>query len=150
MTGKPTPVIVVLSPDDKSKLADHFIKPHDPAHEKTLTGQPRANVLWEGGMAHAHDADRTVLVQVGSVRPFSDISGHHILRLTDAPQSRTEFVARLRSARCEAASAAPSLEDYCSSPGRIASRASSLRPVQSHPAVRVNLTLTIPTDRLSR
>ena len=35
MTGKPTPVIVVLSPDDKSKLADHFIKPHDPAHEKT-------------------------------------------------------------------------------------------------------------------
>ena len=88
MTGKPTPVIVVLSPDDKSKLADHFITPHDPAHEKTLTGQPRANVLWEGGMAYAHDADRTVLVQVGSVRPFSDISGHHILRRTDAPQKQ--------------------------------------------------------------
>ncbi len=116
MTGKPNPVIseildaafakaaaviVVLSPDDEAKLADHFMKPHDPAHEKTLTGQPRANVLWEGGMAYAHSADHTVIVQVGNVRPFTDIAGHHILRLTDAPEDRTEFVARLRSAGCE-------------------------------------------------
>ena len=116
MTGKPNPVIseilgaaftkaeavvVVFSPDDEAKLADHFIKAHDPPHEKRLTGQPRANVLWEGGMAYAHSADRTVLVQVGDVRPFTDIAGHHILRLTGAPEDRTEFVARLRSAGCQ-------------------------------------------------
>jgi predicted nucleotide-binding protein len=116
MTGKPNPVIseildtafaraaavvVVLSPDDEAKLADHFIRPSDPAHERRLAGQPRANVLWEGGMAYSRSADRTVLVQVGKVRPFSDIAGHHILHLTDAPEDRTEFVARLRSAKCE-------------------------------------------------
>jgi len=116
MTGKPNPVIseildvafskaaavvVVLSPDDEAKLANRFIRPHDPPHEKTLTGQPRPNVLWEGGMAWSHSADHTVLVQVGTVRPFSDIAGHHMLRLTDEPEDRTEFVARLRSAGCE-------------------------------------------------
>jgi len=92
---------VIFSPDDEAKLADHFIKPHDAAHEKTLSGQPRANVLWEGGMAWAHSADHTVLVQVGNVRPFSDIAGHHILRLTDAPEDRTDFVVRLKSAGCD-------------------------------------------------
>jgi predicted nucleotide-binding protein len=116
MTGKPNPVIseildvafskaaavvVVLSPDDEAKLADRFLRPHDPPHEKTLTGQPRPNVLWEGGMAWAHSAEHTVLLQVGSVRPFSDIAGHHILRLTNEPEDRTEFVARLKSAGCE-------------------------------------------------
>lgn len=115
MTGKPNPVIsevldvafqkaaavvVVLSPDDEAKLADHFIKPSDSAHERRLTGQPRANVLWEGGMAYSRDANRTVIVQVGHVRPFTDIAGHHILHLTDAPEARVEFVARLRSAKC--------------------------------------------------
>jgi len=116
MTGKPNPVIsemldtafskaaavvVVLSPDDEAKVAPQFVRPHDPPHEKVLNGQPRANVLWEGGMAYAHDASGTVLVQVGNIRPFSDIAGHHILRLTDAPESRTEFVARLKSAKCD-------------------------------------------------
>lgn len=66
MTGKPNPVIseilevafakasgvvVVLSPDDEAKLADRLIRPGEPAHERNLMGQPRPNVLWEGGIA---------------------------------------------------------------------------------------------------
>lgn len=99
--AKAAAVVVVLSPDDEAKLADHFVRPSDPPHEKVATGQPRPNVLWEGGMAWARSPDRTVLVQVGRVRPFSDIAGHHILHLTDAAEDRKEFVARLRDAKCD-------------------------------------------------
>lgn len=98
--SKASAVVVVMSPDDEAKLSDRLIRPGEPAHERRLMGQPRPNVLWEGGIAWAHDPNRTVIVEVGNVRKFSDISGHHILRLTDAPEDRSEFVARLRSARC--------------------------------------------------
>ncbi|HEV8693372.1 MAG TPA: TIR domain-containing protein [Lysobacter sp.] len=116
MTGKPNPfigeildvvfakaaaVVVLFSPDDEARLAAEFLKPNDPTYEKQLTRQPRANVLWEAGMAYAHSADHTVLVQVGEVRPFSDIAGRHILHLSNMAESRREFVARLQSAGCD-------------------------------------------------
>src|SRR5439155_26158937 len=66
LAGKPSPyvgeildaafreavaVVVLLSPDDEAKLKGQFLKSNDPGHEKRLTGQARANVLFEAGMA---------------------------------------------------------------------------------------------------
>ena len=115
LTGKPTPyvgeilevafehaqaVVVLLSPDDEARLRPDLTKTDDPPYEKELTGQARPNVLFEGGMALVSHRDRTVLVQVGDVRPFSDIAGKHLLRLDNSTEKRQEFAHRLQDAGC--------------------------------------------------
>jgi hypothetical protein len=37
---------------------------------------------------------------VGVVKPFSDIGGRHVTRLGNDPESRAEFVTKLRNANC--------------------------------------------------
>lgn len=93
-------VVVLLTPDDEAKLKDEFLKPHEPKFEKKLTGQARPNVLFEAGMAMGRNPDSVVLVQVGDLRPFSDIGGRHIVRLTNAPESRQELITKLANAGC--------------------------------------------------
>ena len=93
-------VVVLLSPDDEARLRQPFREPNDPAHEITLTGQARPNVLFEAGMAMSWSEERTVLVQIGDVRPFSDIGGRHVLRLSDTSESRQQLAQRLANAGC--------------------------------------------------
>jgi predicted nucleotide-binding protein len=93
-------VVVLLSPDDEAKLKTDFIKSHDPAYEKVLTGQARPNVLFEAGMAMGRNPDSTVLVQVGDLRPFSDIGGRHVVHLSNSAETRSEFTTKLANAGC--------------------------------------------------
>jgi hypothetical protein len=57
-------------------------------------------VLFEAGMAIALHPTRTVLVQVGEIRPISDIAGRHLVRLTNAADSRQNLANRLATAGC--------------------------------------------------
>jgi len=66
---------VLFTPDDEARQRDEFHTPHDEAYETELTPQARPNVLFEAGMAMGRDERRTILVQLGKVRPFSDIAG---------------------------------------------------------------------------
>ena len=115
MTGKASPfigevletaftqaqaVIVLLTPDDEVKLSDQFITDTDDAFEKTLSGQARPNVLFEGGMAMGRHPERTVFVQIGSLRPFSDILGRHTIRMSNAIDKRQDIANRLKAAGC--------------------------------------------------
>lgn len=115
-TGRPSPyigeildaafsqaqaVIVLFTPDDEARLREHFQEPSDPRHETELTGQSRPNVLFEAGMAMGRDEDRTVLVELGDTRPFSDIGGRHILRIDNTTERRQELAQRLLSAGCD-------------------------------------------------
>lgn len=93
-------VVVLLTPDDEARLQQSFVKRGDPSYEKRLTGQARPNVLFEAGMAFGKDPNSTVLVQIGELRPFSDIGGRHVVRLSDQPTSRQEFVTKLANAGC--------------------------------------------------
>ena len=43
---------------------------------------------------------RSLLVRIGSQRPMSDLSGHHILSLDNSPQSRQAIADALRVAGC--------------------------------------------------
>lgn len=93
-------VIVLLTPDDEAKLKDEFLKPNDQKFEKKLTGQARPNVLFEAGMAMGRNPDSVVLVQVGDIRPFSDIGGRHVVRLSNGAESRQELITKLANAGC--------------------------------------------------
>ncbi len=114
-TGKPTPyvgeildaafsragaVVVLLTPDDEARLKEPFRTQHDPPYERDLSGQARPNVLFEAGMAMGRSHERTVLVELGALRPFSDIAGRHTIRIDDTSQRRQELVQRLESAGC--------------------------------------------------
>ena len=46
--------------------------------------------------------NRTILVQVGEIRPISDIAGRHITRLDNSAKKRRELVSKLSGAGCEA------------------------------------------------
>jgi predicted nucleotide-binding protein len=93
-------IVVLLTPDDDARLRPAFLMARDPKHERELTGQARANVLFEAGMAFGRNPNSTVLVQLGDIRPFSDVGGRHVLYLSDSPTSRQEFVTKLANAGC--------------------------------------------------
>lgn len=93
--GDATAVVVILTPDDLVTLKPRLLKRGDPEEERRPMGQARPNVLFEGGMALGRYPDRTVIVSVGRVKAFSDISGLHIIRMDDGPAKRNDLAESL-------------------------------------------------------
>jgi predicted nucleotide-binding protein len=96
-------VVVLFTPDDEGWLKEAFRKPDDPPEETQPTPQARSNVLFEAGMALGVHPDRTVLVELGKLRPFSDIYGRHVIRLNGTEGPLHEIAHRLKTAGCEIA-----------------------------------------------
>lgn len=93
-------VIVLLTPDDEVRLSPELWKKNEDESEKTTILQARPNVLFEAGMAFGTHADRTLLVEVGQVKAFSDVAGRHVVRLSNSPDSRNDIAERLRTSGC--------------------------------------------------
>jgi predicted nucleotide-binding protein/DNA-binding MarR family transcriptional regulator len=93
-------VVVLLTGDDLAMLAPGFHEPDDPDAEKRPIPQPRPNVLFEAGMAFGRHPRETILVQLGTLRSFSDIAGRHVVRITNAVASRQDLANRLKAAGC--------------------------------------------------
>ena len=93
-------VVVLFTPDDEAKLKSSLCSANEMLHETELTGQARPNVLFEAGMAMGRDADRTVLVEIGRLRPFSDLAGRLVVRMDNSSQQRQELARRLQTAGC--------------------------------------------------
>jgi hypothetical protein len=51
-------------------------------------------------MAMGRDAKRTVLVELGNLRPFSDVAGRHAVRIDGTASRRKDLTQRLESAGC--------------------------------------------------
>ena len=64
-------------------------------------GQARPNVLFEAGLALGAHPEKTVIVQVGKVRPFTDTAGKHLVKLTDETGKRNDLANRLAKIGCD-------------------------------------------------
>ncbi len=93
--------VVVLTGDDLGRLRPEFQLPNDPPFEKNLTPQPRLNVVFEAGMALARFPERTILVELGETRQFSDIAGRHVLKFQGNAEDRDKLRIRLKTTGCD-------------------------------------------------
>jgi predicted nucleotide-binding protein len=115
LTGKATPyifevikagfehaqaIVAVFSPDDIVVLRPEFQNENDPEYEKVPRGQARPNVIFEAGMAKALNPDRTLIVEVGRTKPFTDVGGMHTVRLGNSATQRKALAQRLVTAGC--------------------------------------------------
>lgn len=94
------PAVVVLMTPDEVAYLDPKHGHGDDDQETHPSPQARPNVLFEAGMALGRNPDRTILVEVGKVRSFSDVAGRHAIRLSNDAAARQTFVNRLRTAGC--------------------------------------------------
>jgi hypothetical protein len=92
-------IVVLMTPDEMAYLlSDHGHGDDDP--ETKPAPQARPNVF-EAGMAMGRDPKRTVLVELGPLRPFSDVAGRHAVRLNDNAEKRNDLAQRLKTAGCD-------------------------------------------------
>lgn len=94
-------VVVLFSPDDEACLKEEFCSAGEKRSEGKLQGQPRPNVIFEAGLALGRHPEKTLLIQVGKLRGFTDIAGKHVIRLSNSFDSRNDVANRLRRLGCE-------------------------------------------------
>jgi predicted nucleotide-binding protein len=90
-------IIVLMTPDEVVYLKPRFIRSDDVVGAQC---QSRPNVLYEAGLALGRFPDKTVLVEFGKVRRFSDLDGRYLLRLDNDTSSRRRLALRLRNLEC--------------------------------------------------
>lgn len=92
-------IIVLQTPDDVVQLKrEHADDEEDP--DLRPSGQARPNVLFEAGLAFGRFPHRTVLVEFGKVRPFTDIGGRYVVKLDNSTKQRQTLALRLRDVGC--------------------------------------------------
>ena len=94
-------VVVLLTPDDEARLREPYRGKNEPEYESRLMPQPRPNVWFEAGMAMGKFPRQTVIVEIGNLRPVSDISGLHTVRLDNSTENRQDLALRLQTAGCD-------------------------------------------------
>jgi len=95
-------IVVLLTPDDIAYLRREYATGDDDPEREPLA-QARPNVLFEAGMAMGRNPERTILVELGKLRPFSDVAGRHAVRMDDSAARRKDLAQRLDTFTLEVA-----------------------------------------------
>ena len=91
-------VVVLFTPDEEVVLTKRLRTARDKGQ---IELQPRPNVIFEAGLALGRHPEKTLLIEIGEVRGFSDIAGRHMARLTNDVESRNDIINRLRMLKCD-------------------------------------------------
>jgi CheY-like chemotaxis protein/predicted nucleotide-binding protein len=94
-------VVVLLTGDDLAHLRPELLREDDQEYERKPTPQARPNVLFEAGFALAKHPKRTLLVEIGRLRPFCDVQGRYVIRMDGTGPTRQALADRLRIAGCK-------------------------------------------------
>lgn len=92
--------LVLLTPDDLVRLHPDLLAPDDLPDERYLTGQARPNVLLELGMVLMAYPERTLIVEIGSLRRIADLAGRNVIRFDGSAAAVGKIVTRLKAAGC--------------------------------------------------
>jgi predicted nucleotide-binding protein len=92
--------LVLLSPDDIVELHPDLHQENDHPYERAQGGQARPNVLFELGLAFMAYRERTIIVEVGLMRPIADLAGLNAIRFDGKAESVKKVVERLAGAGC--------------------------------------------------
>ena len=94
-------VIIIMAPEEEAKLIEEL---QTETNDDQLFKQPRPNVIFEAGLALGLKESKTIILQFGEMRIFSDILGKHILRYRGEEKEvnfKNDLVRKLRIAGCE-------------------------------------------------
>jgi hypothetical protein len=116
--------LVLLSPDDVVELHPDLHQENDHPYERARSGQARPNVLFELGLAFMAYPERTIIIEVGQMRPIADLAGLNTIKFDGSAVAVKKVIDRLDLAGCPVrTSGATSWLD----PGRFASLATYRR-----------------------
>ena len=93
--------LVLLTPDDQVRLHADLVAENDPEYERWLIGQARPNVLLELGMVLMAYPGRTLIVEIGHLRPIADLGGRNVIRFDGTEVAVGKIVQRLKDAGCK-------------------------------------------------
>lgn len=93
--------VVIMTPDDLVRLRPDLLEDRDREDERRIQGQARPNVIYEAGFADAIGRERSVLVEIGDVKSFSDATGRHVVRYDGSAAKRNSLADRLALAGLE-------------------------------------------------
>lgn len=94
-------VVILITGDDEARLRRALWGTKEKDAEKNLSPQARPNVVFEAGRALALHEKRTVLIQLGESKPFSDVAGRFIHRFEGSAEDRKGLREVLRSLECK-------------------------------------------------
>lgn len=94
-------IVVIMAPEEKVQLIKKYqTQPSDAKQEY----QPRPNVIFEAGLALGLKEEKTIILQFGETRIFTDILGKHILKYRGKSNEigfKNDFCQKLRMAGCD-------------------------------------------------
>lgn len=94
-------VIIIMAPEEEAKLIK---KMQTEPNDGKLFRQPRPNVIFEAGLALGVKETKTIILQFGEMRIFSDILGKHILRYRGEKKNvefKNDLLRKLEIAGCD-------------------------------------------------
>ncbi len=93
-------IIVLWTPDEYAALNPKLVNTYD---KPTDIGrwQPRPNVIFEAGAALLEHYDRTIVIGLGNAEVPSDMSGLHLVHMSNAGNKRMDLKNLLLASGCE-------------------------------------------------
>jgi predicted nucleotide-binding protein len=92
--------LVLLSPHDIVELHPDLVLGSDRPAERARSMQARPNVFYELGLAMMACPERTIVVEVGDMRPAGDLAGLNVIRFDGTGPAISKVLARLAQAGC--------------------------------------------------